>query len=241
MKIIDNIENTINRLPKGYIFTYSDFITEVNNQETIIKSLNRLSKTGKILKLSKGKFYKPEKSVFGNLLPQQYQIVKDLLENDGKLVGYLTGFSIFNNLGLTTQISNIIQIGKKEIRSSFTRGMFKISFIKQKNTITKDNIPLLQILDSIKLIKKIPDTSTKKICERLIELIKNLNEEDTVKLIKYSKQYPPATRALMGSFIDDSGKEYLTEPLLKTLNPISTYKFEGISEELKSSNKWRLK
>lgn len=97
--------------------------------------------------------------VFGNLQPSQSQFVKDLLENDGKLFGYLTGDNIYNQLRLTSQVSNTIQIGKNKTRPEFKRESYTISFIKQKNTITKDNIPLLQILDVIRFIKKIPDSN----------------------------------------------------------------------------------
>ena len=96
MKTVDYINFTIDRLPKGYVFTYSDFDKDVNKREAIIKCLNRLAVSGKICKLSKGKFYKPEKSAFGTLLPSQYQRVKDLLEKNGKIVGYITGYSVYN-------------------------------------------------------------------------------------------------------------------------------------------------
>ncbi|PWJ60366.1 hypothetical protein CLV98_101548 [Dyadobacter jejuensis] len=119
MKTSDYIPVTVDRLPKGYIFTYSDFITTVNQTEAVIKALNRMAVSGRIAKLSKGKYYKPQVTPFGNLLPNQAQVVKDLLENDGKITGYLTGYRIYNQLGLTTQISNTIQIGKKEIRPAF--------------------------------------------------------------------------------------------------------------------------
>lgn len=112
MKVSDYIASTIDRLPKGYVFTYSDFSAEVNKREAVIKALNRMANLGKISKLSKGKYYKPENTPFGKLQPNQSQIVKDLLEVDGKTIGYLTGYSIYNQLGLTTQVSNAIQIGK---------------------------------------------------------------------------------------------------------------------------------
>src|SRR5690606_31902879 len=108
MKVSEYISFTIGKLPKGYIFTYSDFDTEQNSKEAIIKALNRLATSGKIVKLAKGKFYKPETTPFGKLQPNQSQIVKDLLETDGKVTGYLTGFSIYNQFGLTTQTSNTI-------------------------------------------------------------------------------------------------------------------------------------
>ncbi|MFN7331287.1 MAG: DUF6088 family protein, partial [Bacteroidota bacterium] len=178
MKTPEYIALTIDRLPKGYVFTYADFMAEVNKKEALIKALNRMVKAGKIAKLSKGKYYKPEDTPFGILQPNQAQVVKDLLEEDGKIVGYLTGFSIYNKLGLTTQVSNIIQIGKNQIRPNFKRERYFISFIRQKNTITKENIPLLQILDSIRYIKKIPDATIEASCKRLLSIIKNLSEKD---------------------------------------------------------------
>ena len=119
MKTAEYIAFTIDRLPKGYVFTYADFITEVNQKEAVIKTLNRMVASGKIAKLSKGKYYKPENTPFGNLLPNQAQVVKDLLEENGKTTGYLTGYSIYNQLGLTTQVSNTIQIGKNQVRPNF--------------------------------------------------------------------------------------------------------------------------
>ena len=100
------------------------------------------------------------------------QVVKDLLEEDGKIIGYLTGYSIYNQLGLTTQVSNTIQIGKNEIRPGFKRERYTIAFIKQKNTLTKENIPLLQILDAIRYIKKIPDATIESSCRRLSVILK---------------------------------------------------------------------
>ena len=84
MKVSEYIAFTIDRLSKGYVFTYADFTTEVNKKEAVIKALNRMVTSGKIAKLSKGKYYKPENTPFGNLLPNQAQVVKDLLEENGK-------------------------------------------------------------------------------------------------------------------------------------------------------------
>ena len=49
------IEDKINKLPKGYVFTYMDFISDPTKREAIIKHLNRMVASGKIVKLSKGK------------------------------------------------------------------------------------------------------------------------------------------------------------------------------------------
>ncbi|MEI7831392.1 MAG: DUF6088 family protein [Prolixibacteraceae bacterium] len=241
MKVTEYIEFKIDRLPKGYVFTYDDFITAVNKKEAVIKALNRMVALNKIAKLSKGKYYKPEGTVFGNLQPNQSQVVKDLLENDGKVIGYLTGYSIYNQLGLTSQVSNTIQIGKNETRPEFKRERYTLSFIKQKNTITKDNIPLLQILDAIRFIKKIPDTNTGSACKRFLAILNDLSVSDKTTMVRLALKYPPVTRALLGALLCETGEPKLTDSLRKSLNPITVFKLPGVSKILLTPEKWNIR
>jgi len=243
MKTSEYIEDKINKLPKGYVFTYMDFMNEVDRREAIIKHLNRMATSGKINKLSKGKYFKPQETVFGTLLPDQHQIVKDLLEEDGKLVGYITGYSVYNSLGLTTQVSSTIQIGKREIRPSFKRGRFRISFIKQKNTVNKENIALLRLLDAIRYIKKIPDTTVEKSCIRFMALLRELKTSEQKKLIKLAFKYSPATRALLGALLREIGCKAETEirDLQDSLNPITVYNFDISEKVLSNAKYWNIK
>ena len=240
MKVSKKILKTINRLPKGYVFTYADFFPEVKTREAVIKALNRLAASGKIEKLAKGKYYKPETTPFGNLQPPQSQIVKDLLEDNGKIVGYLTGYSIYNQLGLTTQVSNTIQIGKNQIRPNFKRERYFISFIKQKNSITSDNIQLLQILDAIRYIKKIPDADIESSCKRFLHLLKDLSNQEKITMVRLALKYPPATRALLGVMLDAISYNSLTEPLYVSLNLITKYKVAGADKVLSTTEKWNI-
>ncbi len=238
MKITDYISYTIDRFPKGYVFTYADFPVEVNQKEAIIKALNRMVAAGKIAKLSKGKYYKPETTPFGTLQPDRSQVVKDLLEENGKKVGYLTGYSIYNSLGLTTQLSNVIQIGKNVVRPAFQRGQFTISFIKQNNIITKENIPLLQILDAIRYIQKIPDTTISKSSKRLSFILKNLSDTEKSTLVRLALKYPPSSRALLGTFLDTIQADAVSQPLYNSLNPITKYKLPGLKVAFPEADKW---
>ncbi len=240
MKITEYIKISIDRLPKGYIFTYTDFIREASEKEAVIKALNRMVASGKIAKLAKGKYYKPEITPFGNLQPNQTQIVKDLLEESGKTTGYLTGYSIYNQLGLTTQVSNTIQIGKNQVRPNFKRERYIIAFVKQKNTINKENIPLLQLLDAIRYIKKIPDTNIEASCKRFLAIIKNFTNKEINALIRLALKYPPSTRALLGALLEELQQGKVAEPLLRSLNPITKYKLSGADKVLSTTEKWSI-
>lgn len=109
--MIKEIRQRIENFESDYVFTYQDLNLSPERSERVIKILNRLVAEGIIAKISKGRFYKPKKSVFGMLKPKLEEVVKDFLEKDGEVIGYMTGYLAFNRLGLTTQVPNIIQIG----------------------------------------------------------------------------------------------------------------------------------
>lgn len=240
MKTTDYIASTINRLPKGYVFTYTDFVTEVHKAEAAIKALNRLAESGKIKKLSKGRFYKPEQTPFGELKPPQEEVVKDLLEENGKIIGYLTGYSVYNQLQLTTQVSNLIQIGRNQVRPKLNRGNYTISFVKQKNRITRENIPFLQVLDALRYIKKIPDADIDFSCKRFLAILEEYQEKELKTMIQLSLKYPPSTRALLGAILDELGKQNLTNSLYSSLNPVTKYNLPGAEKVLSTTEKWKI-
>lgn len=241
MKVSDIIEKTIDRFANGYIFTYNDFNVEVNQKEAAIKHLNRLAQSGRLVKLSKGKYYKPEQSRFGAIPVSEYQVVKDLLEQDGKAIGYITGYRTFNELGLTTQVSNTIHIATNRIKNPTKRGIYRIEFVIQNNTITKQNIPLLRILDSIKSIKKIPGTMVSEAIPILKGILQNLSDDSKQNIFRLAKKYPPATRALLGALAEDIINPELIVQLKESLNPITKYNI-GLSEiDLPTKNNWNIK
>jgi hypothetical protein len=241
MKVIDIIENKINRFPNDYVFTYSDFSIDIGDTNTIVQTLKRLTEQGKIQKLSKGKFYKPRKTEFGISKPAIKQVVKDLLEKDGKLIGYLTGYSVYNSLYLSTQISNTLQIGVNKYRRAIKRGQYKISFVVQPNTINKNNIELLQILDSVRFISQIPATTPDEACLRLQQIFKELSSERQKRLMKLSLKYTDYVRALCGAMLEQVGtKPELLDKLKKSLQGLTTYKIPVSETVLSTKSKWNI-
>ncbi len=238
--IADYVRVKVSRLPKGFVFTYDVVLGEVTNREAVIKALNRLVEKGVIKKLSRGKYYKPEVTVYGSVLPVQAQIVKDLMESNGKVIGYLTGYSVYNELGLTTQVSNTIQIGSNDVRPAFKRDRYTISFIQQKNPINKRNIPMLQVLDSIRYIREIPDASIESSCKRLLIIISNLDIDKAKSLVRLAMKYPPATRALLGALLEQLESAVELEPLRRSLNPITTYRLPGAVKALPTVTNWNI-
>lgn len=241
MNVAKEIKKKIAGFPDDYVFTASDFDFEPQNQAAVVKSLNRMAKSGEISKLAKGKFYKPRKTQFGVLKPSAYQIAKDFIERDGKIIGYITGYSVYNALGLTTQISSYIQIGVNKYRQSVKREDYTISFVVQPNTITKKNIEILRILDAIRFIREIPATPPNDACLRLKEIIKSLDVEQKQLFVKCALKYTNYVRALCGAMLEDIGCEYdLLMILRKSLNGVTEYKLPISDDVLPTKRNWRI-
>lgn len=241
MNISKEIRKKIVVFPDDYVFKASDFEMESQNQSAVVKALNRMAATGEISKLSKGKFYKPRKTQFGELKPSAYQIAKDYIERDDKLIGYITGYSAYNALGLTTQISSYIQIGTNKSRRAVKRDKYTISFIMQQNTITKKNIEILRILDAIRFIREIPATTPNEACIRLKEIIKGLNDEQKEMLVKCSLKYTNYVRALCGAILEDIGYDGNSlDSIRKSLNGVTNYHLPISESVLPNKQNWRI-
>ena len=121
MTIAKKIADKIAELPKDSTFGYADLPIRPEEYVTAAKALERLQKKGIIRKLSKGIFYKPNVTVFGELKPREEDILRPYLYEDGKRIAYITGTSLYNQLNLTTQIPSLYKIASAEKRIYINR------------------------------------------------------------------------------------------------------------------------
>lgn len=241
MSIIAEIRKTIGNLPENHIFSASYFSFSRENPAAVVKSLNRMVQAGEIAKISKGKFYKPRKSQFGVLSPTPYQIAKEFIEKDGKMVGYMTGYSAFRGLGLTTQISSYIHIGTNQYRRPVQRENYTIIFIKQNNSITRKNNQILVILDALKFIREIPGTTPDAVCFRVKEIIKSMPIEMKDILARCCLKYTCYVRALCGAILEELDcSAFLLDTIRGSLNTLTEYRLPISESTLPTKSNWKI-
>ena len=238
MVIASNIRDFINTTPMGRVLTINDFDVQPQYQQALVKALNRMVTKGELAKISKGKYYKPKQTLFGSLKPASSEIVKDFLEKNGNIIGYITGTAAFASMGLTTQISSAIVVGSNKYRRPLTRGEYRISFLLQPNTITKDNIQLLRILDAIKLIRDIPATIPDESIVCLKRIIKDLDATQQTELMELSQGYTPYVRALLGAIYEEIGID--ASSLKVGLSGVTYYKLPISESVLPNKSNWRI-
>ena len=234
------INNTISGYSSGSIFTYSDFSLPKGNEFALAKSLSRLVKKGEIVRLEKGKYYKPRKTSFGNLRPDISQIIKTLTRKAEKVIGYPTGISVYNQLGFTTQMSNVLVIASLNPQPEKEISGYRVRFVKRGFEIEEKDIPLFQLLDAIKDIKKIPGTNPDDALKVIITKLKELSVSKLQRLTKLALNYNSATRALTGAILQQYTKGVNISSLFKSLNQLSKYKMKLDSLLLPNQSKWNI-
>lgn len=219
----------------GKVFRLEDLELSRSEYDAAVVALGRLAQEGEIERLSPGVYYKPKQTRFGVVGPSMEERFRDLLYDGNTPIGYLTGLYAFNLFGLTTQHSSILEIGTNFPKRNTKRGIYAIRFVLQKNQICQDNIDMLRLLDCLKWIKKIPDTTVDKSYTLLKKKVSEYEKEDHKQLVELSLNYTPLTRALLGSMLTD---ESLVATLHQALNPLTRFRI-GLSSTLVSSQ-WNI-
>ncbi|MGI6718284.1 MAG: DUF6088 family protein [Bacteroidales bacterium] len=241
MNLTTQIEKQIKGFPEGKIFGYSDLEIYREDYQSVAKIIERLQNKNIIKKISKGMFYKPVKTAFGELKPDYYEQLRPFLYKDGKRIAYVTGTYLYNQLGLTTQMAVRVKIASRSKRISINRGALKADAVKSYAEVTESNYTILGFLDALKDIKKIPDTTIQKSVKILTTKIAKMDEKEIALMIKYALMYPPRVRALLGAILENLEKpENITKPLLNSINPLTKIDLGLSKSDLPTIENWNI-
>ena len=237
MNVALEVRNRINSFDSGILIKYSDLTDITENVLALSKALSRMVKENKLEKIEKGVFYKPKKSKFGRISPSINEVIKKELEKNGEMVGYITGINLYNKLGLTTQISNVIEIGINKRKASKEVMGTKVKFIQVNSKIDKSTVNLLQLLDAMKSIKKIPDSNVNENYKILKYKINELNKFEQEKIINLALDYSPFTRAILGMILEEISSIDLSV-LESSLNSFTKFNIE--IDNIKNRKRWNI-
>ncbi|MDO6430867.1 DUF6088 family protein [Flavitalea sp. BT771] len=236
--IASTVQRQVAALGDGQVLT---IMMEGQTEVAYYKALSRMVKAGKLVRLEKGKYYKPRNSRFGTLRPSEMEIVKTFTQRGGKTVGYLTGNALYNQWRLTTQVPNKITIARCSRLPEREISGYKLKFVVRPFPFREADIPMLQLLDALTDIRQIPDTSPATVIPLLVAKMKELQPSQLNRLTRLALEYPPSTRALLGALLDTHFAEQKTGQLQASLNPLTRYQLAGIEALVSDKSKWYFK
>lgn len=229
------IEQKINGLTQGAIVTLDEF-SSIGSRSAVVTALARLTKKNVLVRVRRGFYLKPKESRLGTLPPSREAVIAAITQKGTK--SYLAGVSAYNKLGLTTQVSNVFILKGGATNSEFKIGGTRIKIKAGKAPRFKKDIPLLMILDSMREIKQIPDTSIEESIQILKGKISELDKLQKLRLVELALEDRPMVRATLGAILDEMNPE-ITNRLSSSLNTLTTFKVG--TNSLKFAKKWKIK
>ena len=117
----------------------------------IMKQLKSLCEDGKLIRFEKGIYYIPTDTVFGKSILNPRKVIEKKYINDGEnIIGYYSGITFQNQLKLTTQMPNVIEIYTNNETTNVrdvTVGKQKVILRKARTTINSTNVAVLSFLE----------------------------------------------------------------------------------------------
>lgn len=238
MSTVRNLKKRLERITPGILFSIDSLNLE--RSTSLRKALSRIEKSGDIKRLNGGQglYYIPKEGILGEIKPNQSQILEMILKTQKK--GYQTGVSLFNKLGLTTQVPAHVTIATEAAPQTTTIGGLKVKFLKSRALINKKNTPLLQLLDIISNINKVPDSSPDTIFNYIKKRLFNLDDSEKNLLASLSLKYPKRVQALLGAYFESNGDSVLSKKLKENLNSGTVYKIGFKQRVLPNLLKWNI-
>ncbi len=240
MSVAQTIQNSVEAMPMGKIFGYQELPGYAKSPSAVIKAIGRMVSDKRLERFSKGKFYVPKKGLFGLRKPSDSELIRSMLYKNGRLRGYITGLSLYNKLGLTTQVPRTITIACNGGRQEKEFGTIRIKTVVTRIPIEEKDVKLLQYLDVLKDIKKISDSDVNLLLKIMSGYMSKLSAREQKRLLKLAMSYySPQVKALVG-LLFSSLKLSLPDSLALSLNPTTIYKLKLDESNWPMAKEWNI-
>lgn len=189
---------------------------------TYYKTLERMSKRGSLVHLTKGLYYRPKKSRFGTIPISEKEIIGHYT-NNGR--GIVIGYRLYNQKGLTTQISKRVEV----LSSAVTEQKKNIQNVCVTNSgidLTQETIPVIETMEILQNYKSIEDIRKSALAAYMREFATEYSDTAAVFVLK-NRKYKKSTIAFLERFLNYLGVE---NTLHRFLSALSSYAIPEMKE-----------
>lgn len=162
--IMQRIRQQIEAFPMGELLTYANLVTEPAEFGAVAAALSRLSRQGVLKRYAKGQYYRPQTSRFGTLQPSEAIVLRSLTLSGGEAMAYPVGVSLYNQFGLTTQVPAKTVVAIPRLRRHRSP---RLSFVVRPAPERASDVPLLQWLEGLRDLRRIPDARPDQVLTRV--------------------------------------------------------------------------
>jgi hypothetical protein len=236
--VMQKVRKQVDALAPGQLLTYADLGLGSDQFTAVAAALSRLCRQGVLQRFSRGTYFRPKETRFGNLQPSQAHVVETLTTKGGRPAGYASGPSVYNQLGFTTQVPGEIVIATPRPRRPLPQ---RVRFVLGQAPKRAGDVPLLQLLDVLRDVRRISDTTPDQVVARLRPQLAQLDERARRRLTWLARKAAPRARALLGALLELQGDRPNAERLHKTLNQVTSYQLGISALALPNRQSWHIR
>lgn len=236
--VMQKVRKQVETLAPGQLITYADLGLGSDQFAAVAAALSRLYKQGVLQRFARGTYFRPKQTRFGDLQPSQATIVEALTTKQGRPAGYASGAAVYNQLGFTTQVPGEVVIATPRPRRSLPQ---RVRFVLGQAPKRPGDVPLLQLLDVLRDVKRIADTTPDQVVGRLRLQLASLDEAARQRLTWLARKAAARARALLGALLELQGDSPNAARLHKTLNQVTSYQVGISPQALPNRESWRIR
>lgn len=225
----DYKENELIIASKLYKEKLSDEITEA----AYYKILQRMCEAKELIKISKGTYHLPKVGKYGIVPPAEKEIISAFTENE---TGTTVGYSLYNELNLTTQISKNIVVMSSTLEG-FTKSIRNIVVYQVPLQFSEDVKNMIHGLEVLQNFYSIQDINYASFIKYSESLARSFDSEAFERVIA-ARKYKKATISFFREILDYYG---VSNSLSKHLSALSEYKHPRMEELYETARvSWRI-
>ncbi|GAA4363832.1 DUF6088 family protein [Hymenobacter saemangeumensis] len=236
--IMQRVRQQVQAFEPGELLTYADLSTDPATFGAVAAALSRLSREGVLKRYARGQYYRPKTSRFGALQPSEAAVLRTLTAGEGTVSAYPVGTALYNQLGLTTQVPAEVVVASPRLRR--TR-LPRVAFVVRPAPERASDVPLLQWLEVLRDLRRIPDARPDEVLARVQRFIKGLSPARRRRLVELAlRQAPPRARAVLGAVLEQQADKKGAAQLRATLNLLTTYHLGLSATALPNCAAWNI-
>lgn len=220
------IKNTLSNFKENeLIFARKLYKTALYNQvneAAFYKTLERMCKSGELVKIAKGTYHLPKVSKYGIVPPSEKEIISAFTKNG---TGTIVGYSLYNALDLTTQVAKSIEVMSSTIEN-LTKTIRNVVVHQVQIDYTEDvknMIHSLEVLQNYYNIQDINNLSFRKFTKKLADWYDEEIFKKVISVISYKKSTIAFLREILNFYnVKNNLNIYLSS--------LSEYKYPRMEE-----------
>ena len=201
---------------------YREKLSDQISEAAYYKTLERMCKAGNLVKIAKGTYHLPKINKYGIVPPSEEEIISAFTENE---TGTVIGYSLYNALNLTTQISKTVNVMSSALEG-FTKSIRNVIIHQMPLVFSEEVKNMVHILDVLQNFTAIQDINYSAFLKFTEKLASAYDSESFRKVISIGS-YKKSTISFLHEILNFYGVQ---NNLSRHLSTLSEYKHPKMEE-----------